>query len=133
MTNKPIPQLTDFNQPYFEGCAAGELRIRRCNRCATKFRFNHYLCPNCWSDDHGWEVASGRGRVTHFTVVHQAPYESFEPDAPYAIVLVELDEGVRMMANLLDCDPASIHIGMKVKAIFEPRGEFHIPQFVPDD
>src|SRR3954451_13662910 len=133
MTDKPIPQLTAFNRPYFEGCATGELRIRNCKRCATRFRFNHYLCPNCWSDDLGWEVASGQGRVTHFTVVHQAPYESFEPDTPYAIVLVELDESVRMMANLLGCDPGVIRIGMPVRAIFEPRGALHIPQFVPDD
>ena len=133
MTDKPIPQLTEFNRPYFEGCALGELRIRNCRRCAARFRFNHYLCPNCWSDDLGWEPVSGRGTVTHFTVVHQAPYDAFEPDAPYAIVLVELAEGVRMMANLLGCDPSAIRIGMRVKAIFEPRGELHIPQFVPDD
>jgi uncharacterized OB-fold protein len=132
MTAKPVPEITDFNRPYFEGCAQGELRVRTCRRCHHRFRFSHYLCPNCWSDDLGWEPVSGRGTVTHFTVVHQAPYPSFEADAPYVIVLVELEVGVRMMGNLLQCDPEEVRIGLPVRAVYEARGDVSLPMFVLD-
>jgi uncharacterized protein len=132
MTLKPTPDITDYNRPYFEGCAAGELRIRTCDRCHAKFRFAHYLCPNCWSDQLSWIRASGRGTVTHFTVVHQPPYDAFEDVAPYVIILVELEEKVRLMANLVGCQPDVARIGLPVKVTFEQRRDVALPFFVPN-
>jgi uncharacterized OB-fold protein len=129
MTTKPLPEITDFNEPYFAGTALGELRIRKCVRCDTRFRFNHYLCPSCWSDQLTWEVASGRGRITHFCVIHHAPYPSFEDVCPYVIVLVELEEGVRMMSNLVGCSPEAARIGTPVQVTFEQRGPVTLPMF----
>jgi uncharacterized OB-fold protein len=131
MTPKPIPDITDYNRPYFEGCSQGELRIRRCERCAETFRFAHYLCPNCWSDQMSWEPASGRGVVTHYTVVHQPPYDAYEDVAPYVIVLVQLEEGVRMMSNLVGCPPETARVGLPVKVTFEQRREVTLPFFTP--
>ncbi len=110
----------------------GELRIRRCNSCQARFRFAYYLCPQCWSDRLGWEKARGRGKITHFTVVHQAPYPAFEDVAPYVLALIELDEGVRMMSNIIQCSPNEVFIGAHVAVTFESRGEVHLPMFVLD-
>jgi len=129
---KPVPQITDMNRLYFEGCAQGELRVRRCLRCDARFRFAHEWCPNCWSAELGYEVASGRGKVTNVSVVHQAPYPAFQDVAPYVLALIQLEEGVRMMSNVIGCDPTEVVIGMPVKVTFEQRGDVSLPMFVPD-
>ena len=131
MSEKPVPEVSELNRDYFEGCARGELRIRSCNACGARFRFAHALCPECWSADLGFEQASGQAKVTHFTVVHQAPVPAFQAESPYVLAMVELDEGVRMMTNVVGCDPESVAIGMKVAVRFEARGEVRIPVFAP--
>ena len=131
MTDKPIPEITDRNRDYFEGCAKGELRVRRCSACGARFRFAHGLCPQCWSADLGWERASGEATVSHFTVVHQAPIAAFQAGGPYVLAMVDLAEGVRMMTNIVRCDPDTVHIGMKVRVAFEQRGPVNLPVFAP--
>ena len=129
MSERPVPQINDINRLYFEGTAAGELRVRHCRRCDTRFRFAHAWCPHCWSDDLGWERVSGQGRVTHVSVVYQAPSAAFVKDVPYVLALIELECGVRMMSNIVDCDPETVHIGMAVTVTFERRGEISLPMF----
>ena len=131
MSEKLVPETNETNRLYWEGTAAGELRIRRCNACGAKFRFNHGWCPECGSDELGYVVSSGKGVVTNFSVIHVPPYEAYAAEAPYALALIDLEEGVRMMANIVDCDPASVAVGMKVALTFEDRGGVKLPQFRP--
>jgi len=128
MTALPIPEITPVNQLYFEGCALGELRIRHCPNCGTRFRFAHDWCPMCWSVDIGWQKASGLGSVSHFSVVYQPPTPAFE--TPYILALIDLEEGVRLMSNVL-CEPDAVYIGMPVQVSFQMRGSVHLPVFVP--
>jgi len=127
----PIPDVDDVNRLYFEGTASGELRIRRCRSCGTAFRFAHAWCPECWSQDLDFEVTSGRGTIETFTTVHQAPYEALEDRLPYVIALIQLDEGVRMMSNVVNCPVEEVYIGMKVGVVFEQRGPVALPMFEP--
>lgn len=127
----PVPDVDDVNRLYFEGTALGELRVRHCKRCDALFRFAHAWCPKCWSHDLDYRVSEGHATVETFTVVHQAPYPSFEDKIPYVIALVELPEGVRMMTNIVGCPVEDVHIGMCVKVTFEPRGPVAIPMFTP--
>lgn len=131
MSAKPQPEINTLNAPFWEGTAIGELRVRHCAKCDARFRFTHAWCPNCWAADPGWEVASGRGMVATFSIVHLAPYEAFKDVAPYVLALVDLDEGVRMMCNIVECDPHDVHIGMPVSVVFEDRGGIALPQFRP--
>ena len=128
MTDKPVPRVTDLNRLYFEGCALGELRLRRCGRCRALFRFAHAWCPKCWSLDLDWVKASGLGEVSHYSIVYQPPSEAFE--TPYVLALIELDEQVRMMSNV-KCEPSEIRIGLPVEVTFERRGDISLPMFVP--
>jgi uncharacterized OB-fold protein len=130
--SKPVPDINDLNRDYFDGCAMGELRVRLCRSCGARFRFAHEACPQCWSFDLGHEAVSGRGKVSHFCVVHQAPYEAFDDVAPYVLALIELDEGVRMMSNVTGCPPEEVKIGLPVKVRFEQRGPVSLPMFEPD-
>lgn len=131
MSQKPYPEISPLNHAYFEGNMLGELRLRRCLACAARFRFAHDLCPICWSPALGWDKAAGRGKISHFSIVHQAPSPAFAQDIPYVIALIELDENVRMMSNITGCAPEEIHIGMAVEVYFEPRGDTSIPLFRP--
>jgi uncharacterized OB-fold protein len=128
MNDKPVPRVTDLNRLYFEGCALGELRLRQCRRCQALFRFAHAWCPQCWSLELAFIVASGRGRVSHFSIVYQPPSAAFE--VPYVLALIELEEGVRMMSNV-QCDPAEVQIGLPVQVRFERRAEVYLPMFIP--
>jgi uncharacterized OB-fold protein len=133
MTAKPVPEVSDINRIYFEGCAQGELRVRHCPRCDTKFRFAHEWCPNCWSLDISWQKVSGRGRIVTYCIVHQPPSPAFADMTPYALALIDLDEGVRMMSNVIGCKPEQVKIGLPVKVTFEKRGDVHLPMFVLAD
>lgn len=130
--SKPVPSITEMNHLYFEGCAKGELRVRRCLRCEACFRFAYAWCPKCWGENLGYAIVSGRGKVTNFCVVHQAPYPAFEDVVPYVLALVELEEGVRMMSNIIDCSPEAVKIGLPVKVTFRQRGTASLPMFLPD-
>jgi uncharacterized OB-fold protein len=131
MTGGPMPEVTPVNRPFWDGTAIGELRIRICKACGERFRFVSEWCPACWSTDLGWQVASGRGKVTAMTVVQMAPYESVAARVPYVLALIELAEGPTMMSNVVDCDPGTVTIGMPVQVTFEERGELRLPQFTP--
>ncbi len=131
MSDKLAPGINETNRLYWEGTAVGELRLRSCNSCKAKFRFNHGWCPECGSDDLGHVVSTGKGTVTNFSVIHVPPYEAYAAEVPYALALIDLEEGVRMMANVVDCDPASVSVGMKVSVTYEDRGGVKLPQFKP--
>ena len=131
MTGGPMPEVTPVNQLFWDGTAIGELRVRTCKACGTRFRFVSEWCPNCWSTDLGWHVASGQGKVAAMTVIHTPPYESMAARVPYVLALVELAEGPTMMSNIVDCEPDAVAIGMPVQVTFEARGELQLPQFKP--
>jgi uncharacterized OB-fold protein len=111
-----------MNELFYAGCALGELRIRRCPRCEARFHFAYEWCPQCYSLELSYERASGRGTVSHFCVCHVAPYPEFEHVTPYILALIELDEGVRMMSNVLHCGFDEIRVGLPVEVRFETRG-----------
>jgi uncharacterized protein len=131
MMDKPVPCVSELTAPYWQGAAAHELRVQRCGQCERRFLYAHAWCPHCWAPDPEWVKVTGLATVVAATVVHQAPYEAFAADVPYAVVIVRLDEGPRMMANVVGCAPERVRIGMRVEVVFEARAEVTIPQFRP--
>ena len=125
------PVVTPLNSPYWEGTAAGELRIRLCRNCGARFRFVRELCPECWSDDLGWQIATGKATVIARAIVETAPYEAMDQRVPYVLALVQLIEGPTMMANVIGIESFAVAIGQQVEVCFEHRGDFFIPQFRP--
>ncbi len=130
---RPEPLVDATTRPFFEAAAQGELRLQCCAQCAA-FRFPPTrLCHLCGSGDSEWQQTSGKGVVWSFCVFHRAYFEAFESAVPYAVVLVELDEGVRVYANLLGVPTSDIRIGMRVSAQFVPvREGVSLVQFRPD-
>ena len=129
---KPLPRITPDNRPFWEAARRHELCLPRCLECRTVWYPLGPVCPECLSERFEWERMSGRGKVSSWVVFHQRYFESFASDIPYNVVQVELEEGPRLMTNLVDCDPASIHCDMAVEVVFEDvTDEISLPKFRP--
>ena len=126
---RPVPdEVTAF---YWEAVGRGELAVLRCESCR---RFHHppdVACPHCGATDLRAEVVSGRGVVFASTVARQAFDAAFVDEVPYVLALVELDEqpGVRILANVLDVAPVPVAVGTPVQVAFEHHGDWSLPQF----
>lgn len=114
--------------PFWSGTACGELLYQRCTACErTQFPPRRY-CAHCQSSQIEWKASAGQGSVHSFTVVHRAPTAAFKDEVPYTIALVDLDEGFRMMLNVLGSPPAHTEIGARVRIVFRRCGEAMLPQ-----
>lgn len=119
---------------FYAWCARGELRLRRCGACREWCHVPRLTCPNCASTSWAWERVAGTGRVYSFTIVHRAMHPAFMGDVPYAVVVVELDEGPRIVSGLVDCAPEAVVMEMPVEVVFESSdrmGERVLPLFRP--
>lgn len=127
---RPLPVPTTETAPYWHAAFAGRLVIQQCRACA-KFQFYpRRFCTQCLSDQIGWFEASGRGRIYTYTVCRIAAHPAFEARVPYAVAMVELEEGPRMLAGLVDADLGRLSIGAAVRVCFEPISEeFALPMF----
>jgi uncharacterized OB-fold protein len=127
----PVPTITPEAAPYWEGARRGKLLLQRCGACGALRFYPRTLCPSCWSDRVEWTEASGRGSVHSFTVIHRAPTPAFASQVPYVVALIDLQEGPRMMANVIGDGARDLRIDDAVRVTFEQRaGGFMLPQFV---
>lgn len=116
--SRPLPHPTSDTRHFWEGCNAGELRYQRCAHCGETQLIPRALCSSCQRGDLQWHVASGRGCVLSYTVVHRAPTPAFKGDVPYIIALVDMQEGFRLMVNVKGGGDAPVSIGQAVKIGF---------------
>lgn len=129
---KAVPEPTPDTQPFWDGCAAGELRIQRCTGCGQAYFYPRPVCPSCGSARVEWFTASGRATLYSYVINHR-PAPGFENEGPYAIAVVQLAEGPRMMTNLtgVPATPQDLELDMELEVTFEPRGEVSLPLFKP--
>jgi uncharacterized protein len=122
----PAPPLNPENQRYFAAAAQGTLLIGKCNACGQGHFYPRVLCPHCFSENTEWIPARGTGVIYSYSTLHRGV------PVPYTIAYVTLDEGVSMMTNLVDCDPAKLAIGQRVKALFtQAEDGTKVPVFTP--
>jgi hypothetical protein len=128
---RPRPAQSPDNAFFWQGVAAGELRIQRCTACRALRHPPGPMCPRCHSLDWDHLAASGRGHVYSFVVAHHPPVPPFS--YPNAIALIELDEGTRLVSNLVGIDPADVAIGLRVCVEFtRVDDDLVLPLFRPD-
>ncbi|MDD9946515.1 MAG: Zn-ribbon domain-containing OB-fold protein [Myxococcales bacterium] len=126
-----MPKPTPETAPFWEGTRAGELRLQRCDYCSHVYFPPRPFCPKCSGRTVSWFNASGRGSLYSYIISHR-PMPGFTP--PYSIAVVELDEGPRMMTNIVECPqtPDALQLDMPVEVVFlELSNEIHLPQFRP--
>jgi len=130
---KPLPSPDPESTPFWEGCRREKLLIQRCRACGLHRFPPTDFCPGCRSHDTEWVEASGKGRVFSWIVVrHPVPKEVYAGEVPYVVAIVLLDEGVRMVSNLVDVDPEAVEADMPVEVRFRPATEeITLPVFAP--
>jgi uncharacterized OB-fold protein len=112
MSDRFLPSPVGLNGEFYAFLARGELRLQRCATCGSWRHPPRHRCALCGSVDATWEPATGRGRVFSWTVTHRAVDPAFTP--PYAILVVELEEGPRLVGNLRDLDPSGLVLDLPV-------------------
>jgi uncharacterized protein len=129
---KPAPEPTPETQPFWAGCARGELLLQRCTDCGKPYFYPRPICPECGSTNVEWFKASGRATL-HSYVINHRPAHGFEHDGPYAIAVVQLAEGPRMMTNIVGVPntPEELILDMELQVTFTERGEISLPVFMP--
>ena len=119
---KPLPRPADpvLTEPFWEATKRHELVIPRCKQCNEYFWYPRQACPNCLQENWEWTPVSGRGRLHTFTVVRQPANPIFADDVPYAYAMVQLDEGVSLISNIVECEvPDGLVVDMPLEVVFE--------------
>ena len=130
----PAPLVLPEVKPFWDGTAEGRLLLPRCEDCQVFIWYPRPFCPSCASTRVSWVEASGRGTVYSYTINRrgQADLSAYKEAGVYVLAYVELDEGPRMMTNIVDCDPDSVKIGQRVQVVFHDTGEgTALPRFRP--
>lgn len=122
--------LNPVSRPFWEGCEQGALRLQRCQSCGRHWFYPRACCPHCLASQYDWVTASGQGSVYSFTVIRRGSSPAFTP--PYVLALVELQEGVRLLSQIVECSPEAVSVGMPVRTTFgsSPLG-LTVPLFRP--
>ncbi len=126
------PKPTPETQHFWDGTQAGELRLQRCDACANIYFPPRPFCPACASRKVSMFKASGKATLYSYVINHRPAAPGFTP--PYAIAVVELEEGPRMMSNIIDCPqtPEALELDMKLEVAFEKLDDkITLPLFRP--
>jgi len=115
----PNPLHVETSRPFWEAAKRHELLMPRCRLCDRLFFYPREVCPVCLRAEIDWQPVSGRGRLHSYTVIHQPANPVFRGDVPYVYALVQLDEGPRMIANLVDCPLEAVQIDMPLVATYD--------------
>lgn len=118
----PPDDMPEFHRPFWDALRAHRLELQQCEQGHLRF-IPTEICPSCGSQHWTWRGVSGRGKVHTYTVVHRAPTPAYQRDAPYVVAHVELEEGPRMISNIVGCQPDEVRIGMPVEVVFDDVSE----------
>ncbi len=127
---RPEPKPTEYSEGFWAGVRRGELVIQRCTNCERLRHYPQPMCPDCHSVDFDWAPVTGRGVIYSYTVAHRAFHPAWKDDVPYVLATIELEEGVRMLTDLIGIDPNTVKIGQQVEVYFEELpGQGMMPRF----
>jgi uncharacterized OB-fold protein len=132
MERPTIPLANVDTKPFWDGCAGGRLLLQRCSACGALRHPPSPACAVCLSDRHEWIAASGRGTVYTYSVVRECKARGWDKMVPYILAVIDLEEGPRMLTNLINIAPEAVTIGMAVEVTFaELDGTTKLPLFQP--
>ena len=131
---RPLPNLKEHDtREFWQATKDGELKYQRCDACGTIVFYPRHHCTSCLNTSLSWHTASGRGTVYTFSVVRKAEHPFFRTQVPYAVAWIDLDEGPRILSNIVGIDdPATdITVGQRVMVEWEIHDDLAIPLFRP--
>jgi uncharacterized protein len=120
--DRMLPGPPGLNGEFYERAAAtGRLHLQRCDTCGQWRHPPRILCPSCGSDSWSWQPSSGEGSVFSWTITHQAVDPAFADELPYAVVVVEMAEGPRLIGNLVGLAPHDLRLDLPVRVVLDRR------------
>jgi uncharacterized OB-fold protein len=129
---KPVPRPAPESTPYWEAAKQHKLELPRCSACKQFWFPPSQSCPHCLAADFTFVPVSGRGKVFSFVTFHRVYHPAFEQEVPYVVALVELEEGPRLLTNIVGVTPDKVSCEMPVKVVFDDVGDgVSVPKFTP--
>ena len=129
-TNEPLLEEIEA-KPFWADLREHRLTCQRCSKCA-KFRFPpQAFCPACLASEFEWVPVSGKGKVYSHVTYHRAWHPAYQEKVPYNVSLIDLEEGIRMMSNVVDCKPDEVYVNMAVEVVYEDLADYTLPKFRP--
>lgn len=128
----PIPVPSAETAPFWAAAREEKLVIPRCDKCGGTWFPPSEACPSCGAPHYSWIEASGRGKVFSFVVFHRVYHRAFKGKVPYTVAVIELEEGPRLISNVVGISPDDVRCDMAVRVVFDARGDgVKVPQFTP--
>lgn len=126
----PVPEADADSRPFWSAVNEEKFLIQRCDNCGRAQFYFRSICQSCQSSSLHTEASQGKGAIASFSVVHRAPMNCFRAWGAYPVALVDLDEGIRFLTNVVQCDPAEVRIGQRVELVFEqiPGSDQKLPK-----
>lgn len=126
------PPASEVTEPFWEATRERRLLLQWCVPCNEAVFYPREACPRCLGTALEWRASGGRGVVYAVSIQHKPAFPGLAGKVPYAVVLVDLDEGVRLMSNVVECDVDDVVIGLPVEVTWEPLSDGrNLPQFRP--
>jgi uncharacterized OB-fold protein len=127
MSDFPVPEITPLNEPYWQALAEGQLKFQRCNHCGHAWLPPRGECPECLRADWTWQIASGRAKLVSWVVYHIAYHPAFKDRVPYNVAVVELEEGPRLISNIIG--DGALAIDRALALVIEQEAGVALPRF----
>jgi len=128
----PLPEFNQLNQAYWDGLKQGHLSFQQCTCCSHNWLPPRSECPHCLEDKWTWKTATGKDKLISWVVYHMAYHTAFAQRLHYAVAVVELEEGVRLISNVIGVDDfESLKIDQALQLVIEVEQGLAIPRFKP--
>jgi uncharacterized protein len=129
---KPLPETTPWSKKFWEYTRQHKLAMQKCKDCGTLIFYPRKFCPECASGNLDWKEMSGKAKLNAYTVTLDGVEPVFAADLPYVLAMVDLDEGIKMMTNIVECKHDELQIGMDLEVTFRDcTAEITLPVFRP--
>lgn len=130
MNDRPQPIATADTKPYWQAANEGRLSLPKCQDCGQAHFYPRIFCPHCGSRRLDWFEPTGAGKIYTYTVNHRAANPALKERVPYVVAVIELDEGPRILSNIVDTPRDKVCCGARVQVTFERISEqAMLPQF----
>ena len=130
MYDKPLPVIDGESRSYWDALTRPRLTLKRCHDCGKHHFYPRALCPHCHSDAVEWVDARGTGTIYSYTIARRPAGPAFKADTPYVVAVIDLDEGARMMTNIVTDDVEAVRIGQRVTVQYDDvTDEVTLPKF----
>ena len=128
----PLPVPSSATEAFWAAAREARLVLPRCDGCGFHWFPPSLACPRCGFERYSWIPASGRGTVFSFVVYHRVYHRAFKNKVPYVVAVIELEEGPRLISNVVGIAPENVRCDMPVSVVFEElRDGIRIPKFTP--